>query len=278
MLPTGHVEFTWAALNLLQRKAGLFQEADYRLIALAALVPDILDKPLALTVYRDTDAALFWGHNLWLHLGVWLAAWGWSRWANRRRSTLSVRGAELKGPLLGEPDPLSGPAPSRAVNRGPAQDARRSSGLKALPYLLAFSGHLIADRMWGFQESLFYPLGAGYWHPWVHVGAPQAMLDAYLTIIRTTPIIVAFEIIGLALLAWFVWDRKLWQRDRLAAWLRTGQFAVAGRLSTFRDRGSSRSPERERNRLILKEASHSLSSKNQEKITSCASSQAAPRG
>ena len=186
MLPTGHVEFTWAALNLLQRRLGWFPHADYRFVALAAVAPDLLDKPLALTVYRDTQAALFWGHNLWFHLGVWLmaAAWAW---------------------------------------RG-GRDGRRTRLGRSLPYLLAFSGHLLADRMWGFQESLFYPLGGGYWHPWTHVGAPQAMWSAYVEIVRTTPILLAFEVVGLGLLAWFVWDRRLWAKTRLMAWLRTGRF------------------------------------------------------
>ncbi len=222
MLPTGHVEFTWAALNLLQRKAGLFHDADYRLIALAALAPDLLDKPLALTVYRDTDAALFWGHNLWFHLGVWLVAWG----------VISVRAWKRRDCQFS----AQGKRPSQGLRWGP------------LAYLLAFSGHLLADRMWGFQESLFYPLGAGYWHPWMHVGAPQAMLDAYLHIIRTTPIIVAFEVIGLGLLAWFIWERRLWRRDRLMTWLRTGRFAAAGLDSKLQNRGFCRSP-RERDRL-----------------------------
>ncbi len=199
MLPTGHVEFTWAALNLLQRRLGWFPHADYRFVALAALAPDLLDKPLALTVYRDTQAALFWGHNLWFHLGVWLVAavWAWSGGHGSRRNRLG----------------------------------------RTLPYLLAFSGHLIADRMWGFQESLFYPFGAGYWHPWVHVGEPQAMWSAYVEIVRTTPILIVFEVVGLGLLIWFVWDRRLWVKTRLIAWLSTGRFApirrsLAGRTAT----------------------------------------------
>ena len=77
--------------------------------------------------------------------------------------------------------------------------------------------------MWGFRESLFYPLGAGYWHPWVHVGEPAAMLAAYLHIIRTTPILVAFEVVGAALLVWFAVDRRLWEPGRLARFLRTGR-------------------------------------------------------
>ena len=189
MLPTGHIEFTWAALNLVQRRTGRFRDADYRLMAVAALAPDLLDKPLALTFYSDTQAALFWGHNLWLHLAVWLIAWA---------------------VIVGQTRACEG---TRAVRR-------RFVGI--LPYLLAFSGHLVADRMWGFRESLFYPVGAGYWHPWVHVGEPAAMLAAYLHIIRTTPILVAFEGVGAALLAWFAIDRRLWEPDRLARFLRTG--------------------------------------------------------
>ena len=240
MLPTGHIEFTWAALNLLQRKAGLFQDADYRLVALAALAPDLLDKPLALTIYRDTDAALFWGHNLWFHLAVWLVVLGWSRWFSTKRSTLSGGSHRCA-------------ARSRrgcgAARAKLPPSAPLFSGQGVMPYLLAFSGHLLADRMWGFQESLFYPLGAGHWHTWVHVGAPGAMLAAYLEIIRTTPILVAFEVIGLALLAWFVWDRGLWRRGRLAAWLRTGWFTAAGQVPPFRNRGFSRSSGRGNNRL-----------------------------
>jgi|YNPNPStandDraft_1061719.scaffolds.fasta_scaffold24712_3 hypothetical protein len=193
MLPGGHIAFTWATLNLLQRRAGLWPEADYRLVALASLAPDLLDKPLALTLYRDTQAALFWGHNLWLHLGVWLGAWCVAR------------------------------------VRGGAAAERRRRWRSWLPYLLAFSGHLIADRMWGFRESLFYPLGAGYWHPWAHVGEPQAMLAAYLTIVRTTPLLVIFELLGLILLGWVVCDRQLWRPQRLAYFLRHGRVAgVAG--------------------------------------------------
>jgi len=190
MLPAGHIEFTWAALNLVQRRTGRFQRADYRLVALAALAPDLLDKPLALTLYRDTDAALFWGHNLWLHLSVWLIA-----------------GAVIVGRTQARVRP----------------GTERAQFSDVLPYLLAFSGHLVADRMWGFQESLFYPLGAGHWHLWVHVGEPAAMLAAYLHIIRTTPLLVVFEAVGAALLAWFVLDRRLWETDRLARFLRTGR-------------------------------------------------------
>ena len=72
MLPTAHVEFTWAVLNLLQRKAGLFPDADYRQVAFFALLPDAVDKPLATFVLTDSNAALLFGHTALLHGGAWL--------------------------------------------------------------------------------------------------------------------------------------------------------------------------------------------------------------
>jgi len=61
MLPTGHIEWTWAGLNLIQRRTGLFEDADYRIMALAVMAPDLLDKPLAWFVFPDANAALFFG-------------------------------------------------------------------------------------------------------------------------------------------------------------------------------------------------------------------------
>jgi hypothetical protein len=204
MLPSGHIEYTWAVLNLLQ-KVGLCEDADYRLVALSAVAPDLLDKPLALTLYRQTDAALFWGHNIWLHGAVWLMVGAACVFRARRSSFRS--------------------------------SSPRTSGLKtALPYLLAFSGHLVADRMWGFRDSLLYPLGGGHWHPWVHVGEPAAMLAAYLDIIRTTPLLVFFEISGLALLAWLVFDRGLWGRRRWVQFLQTGRLPEQRHPSVPMDR------------------------------------------
>jgi hypothetical protein len=49
------------------------------------------------------------------------------------------------------------------------------------------------------------------------------MLAAYLHIIGTTPILVAFEAVGAALLVWFAMDRRLWEPGRLARFLRTGR-------------------------------------------------------
>ena len=177
MLPPGHVEFTWAVLNLLQRQAGLFEDADYRLAALAAVLPDLIDKPLATFVLTDAEAALLYGHTALLHGGVWLAA-----------------------------------AAAGQLPRG-------------LPYLLAFSGHLLADRMWSFSQTLLWPLRGRRFHQWKHVGSPEAILRAYAKVIRDEPLLLTFEALGALLLAWFILDRGLWQRDQVAAFIKTGVLA-----------------------------------------------------
>lgn len=175
MLPPGHIEWTWAGLNLLQRRLGLFEDADYRLIAAAVMAPDLLDKPLAWFVFPDANAALFFGHTLLLHGFVWTAAVATGRWR------------------------------------------------RGLPYLLAFSAHLIQDRMWGFTQTLLWPLRGWGWHPWRHVGSPNEMLRAYLQIIVQAPILIILDTIGAGLLAWFLWDRHLVSRDRLLEFLSAGR-------------------------------------------------------
>lgn len=176
MLPPGHIEFTWATLNLLQRQFGLFEEADYRLAALAAVLPDLIDKPLATFVLTDAEAALLYTHTALLHSGVWLTA---------------AAAGQLE---------------------------------RSLPYLLAFSGHLLADRMWSFSQTLLWPLRGRHFHRWKHVGSPQAFVQAYADIIRSKPFLLTFEAIGGLLLAWFILDRELWQRENLAAFVKNGTF------------------------------------------------------
>jgi len=183
MLPSGHVEFTWAGLNLLQRRTGRFTDADYRLAAACAVLPDLIDKPLATFVLTDANAALLYGHTVLVHGGVWLAA-----------------------------------AAAGRLERW-------------LPYLLAFSGHLLADRMWGFAQTLLWPLLGKKFHQWQHVGSPEAIVQAYRDIIVQEPKLIAFEAAGAVLLAWFVHDRQLWQPDRLRRFLRTGRPDGTGELT-----------------------------------------------
>jgi hypothetical protein len=176
MLPTGHLEWTWAGVNLMQRSLGWFPEADYRKVALVNLLPDLIDKPLALFVFPNANAALFFGHTLLLHGLVWAFAWKTGR---------------LRQWLV---------------------------------YLAAFSAHLLEDRMWGFTQTLLWPLRGWGWHQWRHVGSPQEMLHAYTEIVLQEPILIVFEVLGLFLLAWFLHDRKLTDVEALLSFVRTGRF------------------------------------------------------
>jgi hypothetical protein len=63
MLPLGHVAYTWAGLTWLQSKQRAMN-IDYRGAALAALLPDLVDKPLSLTVFSDSGTSQGPGHTL----------------------------------------------------------------------------------------------------------------------------------------------------------------------------------------------------------------------
>ena len=58
------------------------------------------------------------------------------------------------------------------------------------------------------------------------VGSPSAFLKAYSDIIRSEPKLVAFEAIGLALLAWVIADRRLYRKRALGRFLRTGRVEI----------------------------------------------------
>lgn len=79
MLPPSHIAYTWLTLSLAQEHLSVAPEADYRLVALAALGPDLIDKPLAwLYFYRRYKSAVLFAHTLlafgsvlWMILGRW---------------------------------------------------------------------------------------------------------------------------------------------------------------------------------------------------------------
>lgn len=173
MLPSAHIEFTWGALNLVQRCTGKGEDVDYRLIALAAGLPDLVDKPMAVFVFPTWNAGLLFTHTLLLHLLVWLAVlWRGKRW---------------------------------------------------IPYALAFSGHLVLDRIWEFPRNLWYPLKGWRFHEWRHLGSPKAFVQAYRDLLREYPHMIVAELLGLGVLVWFMGDRKLFNRADLLRFLRGGR-------------------------------------------------------
>jgi inner membrane protein len=74
VLPPSHVAYTWLALTVAQDTLDLAPDADYRLVALAAMGSDLVDKPLAWAYfYRRYRAAVLFAHTFLFYAGVvWL--------------------------------------------------------------------------------------------------------------------------------------------------------------------------------------------------------------
>jgi hypothetical protein len=83
MLPQSHVAYTWLALSLAQEYLSAGEDADYRLVALAATAPDLIDKPLAVVYFYDRfRSAVLFAHTLIANaiaivLTVFIAPWRW---------------------------------------------------------------------------------------------------------------------------------------------------------------------------------------------------------
>jgi len=76
MMPPGHVAVTWAGAQLWPHR-----KLDYRWLALCGLLPDIIDKPLALLVFTASESTQNVAHALLPHLLVLLIALLWRpRW------------------------------------------------------------------------------------------------------------------------------------------------------------------------------------------------------
>ncbi len=82
MLPQSHIAYTAAAVSLLAERFPALKRVDYRLVALAATGPDLIDKPLAaLYFYRKYKSAVLFAHTLLVHAAVLMVAlWRRPRW------------------------------------------------------------------------------------------------------------------------------------------------------------------------------------------------------
>jgi hypothetical protein len=71
MLPQSHIAYTVAVTDSLKDRFSILRDIDYRLVALAAMGPDLIDKPLAaLYFYQRYKAAVLFAHTLLVHLAV----------------------------------------------------------------------------------------------------------------------------------------------------------------------------------------------------------------
>ncbi len=51
MMPPGHIATTWGVAALTQQHNPQLACLDYRLLAICALLPDLIDKPLAILIF-----------------------------------------------------------------------------------------------------------------------------------------------------------------------------------------------------------------------------------
>lgn len=175
MLPPSHVAYTVATFDLLKKRLPALQRVDYRLVALAAMGPDLIDKPLAvLYFYRRYKAAVLFAHTLLAHLTIF----GWIVW---------------KKPQW-------------------------------WPYLAAFNGHALLDRLWFFHDTWYWPFRGWRFHVWGKRGSEQADIKlAYWYAFTRRPELWGWEVGGLIAGLWFVWRHSLYCPERLRRLLCTGR-------------------------------------------------------
>lgn len=175
MLPPSHIAYTVAALDLIQRGSDRFRDADVRLVALAAVAPDLIDKPLAaLYFYRRYRSAVLFAHTLLVHAAVLGFVW----W------------------------------------RAPAQRV----------YALAFAGHAVADRLWHFRDTWYWPFRGWRFHVWGKQGSEQRALRlAYWHAFTRRPELWTWEAGGLIAGLYVVIRHRLWRREKLTRLLRQGR-------------------------------------------------------
>ncbi len=82
MFPIGHIGYTYGAVALLQTRFPQFtqlQRIDYRAVALVALLPDFIDKPLSLLVFTESHSGQGLAHTLIAHILITAAIFLWKR-------------------------------------------------------------------------------------------------------------------------------------------------------------------------------------------------------
>ncbi len=180
MLPQSHAFVALGLLKLLRDRNPQFPAVDYRKAALVAMLPDLIDKPLAVFVFPDMKAGLLFAHAPVFHL-AWLLV---SRWRK-----------------------------------------------EWWPYALAFTSHIIADRIWFFHDTFWFPLRGFRFHQWKHIGDPKAFGLAYRDLFKRRPGLLLYEVAALLVLLWFLVSSGLTNRSALWRWLRTGQMPITSPTS-----------------------------------------------
>lgn len=175
MLPPSHVAYTVAAFNLARSKFSALKDVDHRWLAVAAMGPDLIDKPFAAAYfYPKHGSAVLFAHTLLVHLAVFFyAVWRRPKW---------------------------------------------------WPYLLAFNGHAILDRLWFFDDTWYWPFRGWRFHVWKKAGSEQKDIKlAYWYAFTRRPELWGWELGGLLAGMWFVARHRLYRIERLLHLLKTGR-------------------------------------------------------
>jgi len=182
MLPPSHIAYTWLALSVAEEQLGIVEDVDYRMAAIAAMGPDLIDKPLALAYfYKRYKSAVLFAHTLLANVGVVGMAW------------------------------LCSSAPY-------ASHSRR------WPYVVAFLGHAVLDRLWYFPNTFYWPLRGWRFHVWGKRGSEQQDIGrAYWVTFTRRPELWGWELGGLFAFLFFVWRYKLYRWPQLRHFLKTGR-------------------------------------------------------
>jgi len=174
MMPPGHIAATWGVAAVAQQNNSKLARLDYRLLALCALLPDFIDKPLAILVFTDAPTSQLIAHSLLFNLMLLIAALLFWR--------------------------------------------------AAVPYMLAFNAHLLADRMWNHTETFWWPI-FGWRTFWEYrpMNTAGEMFNVYVDIIVRYPQVWAVELIALVILVWFGLRFRLYRWPRVKVFLWTGR-------------------------------------------------------
>lgn len=175
MLPQSHITYTLAAFDLFKRWVPGLRKADYRLIALAAMGSDLIDKPFAaLYFYSRFKSAVLFAHSLLLYVtATALVLWKRPNW---------------------------------------------------WPYVLAFDGHILLDRLWLFDDTFYWPLRGWRFHTWQKAGSEQEDIkQAYWRAFTRRPDLWMWEAGGIIAALWLVLRNRLYRPERLRSLMRSGR-------------------------------------------------------
>lgn len=168
----------WGTAELLQQNNSRLARLDYRLLALCSMLPDIIDKPLAILVFTGANTSQLITHSLIFSVVLLVISLLWWR--------------------------------------------------SALPYMLAFAGHVVLDRMWNHTESFWWPIyGWNVFWEYKPMNTAKEMVNVYLDIVTRYPQVWVIELIALLFFVWFG------LRFKLYVWKRLKYFVWTGRIDRF---------------------------------------------